>query len=55
MRAVDRKRWLQAITLEREEAEHMGAQEQGCMQAVMESWLVSGQSKQEDEKGSWEV
>ena len=55
MRAADQKRWLQAIMMEREDMEHMGAQEQGHMQAVMESWLASGWSKQEGEEGSWEV
>ena len=55
MRVVDRKRWLQAIMLEREVAGHRGAQEQGHMQAAMESWLGSGWSKQESEEGSREA
>ena len=42
MRVVDRKRWLQAVMLEREVVGHRGAQEQSHMQAAMESWLESG-------------
>ena len=41
--------------MESEDMEHVGAQEQGHMQAVMESWLASGWSKQKGEEGSWEV
>ena len=55
MRAADRKRWLQAVMLEREVTGHRGAQEQGHMQAAIESWLGSGWSMQESKEGSREV
>ena len=47
MRAADWKWWLQAIMLEREVMGHRGAQEQGHMQATMESWLRPGGRVQE--------
>ena len=55
MRAADWKRWLQAITLEREVAGHRGAKEQGHMQAAIESWLGSGWSMQESKEGRREA
>ena len=55
MRVANRKRWLQAITLEREVMGHRGSQEQGHMQAAMESWLGSGWSMQESKEGRREA
>ena len=55
MRAADQKRWLQAIMLEREVMGHRGAQEQGRMQAAMESWLGSERRVQESKKGQREA
>ena len=55
MRAADRKLWLQVVTLEREVVGHWGAQEQGCMQATMESWLESGGRVQEGKEEQREV
>ena len=45
MRAADWKRWLQAMMLEWEQAEHMEALEQGYLWVALAEWLASGRGQ----------